>query len=149
MYTAAIGKQFGLDEWRIISGLTWEFLGYLTGCFIRRRWKFRAKIATTRLRMRRRVDRVAWLWQTWNGLWAAKWRCAGAEDAPRNTWFYRVAHWPIWIWVFFLAAGPLTFSLFAHGFARGNFVWLVVVMAGRGWPVCVGGCRELSRGLIS
>src|SRR5438034_7383788 len=26
---------------------------------------------------------------------------------------YRLAHWPIWIWVFFLAPGPLTFQLFA------------------------------------
>lgn len=45
---------------------------------------------------------------------------------------YRVAHWPIWIWVFFLAPGPLTFSLFAHGFSRGNLTWLLVVMAGTG-----------------
>ncbi|WP_433966686.1 hypothetical protein [Tunturiibacter gelidiferens] len=29
----------------------------------------------------------------------------------RNTALYRLAHWPIWIWVFFLAPGPLTFSL--------------------------------------
>jgi hypothetical protein len=50
----------------------------------------------------------------------------------RNTRVYRVAHWPIWIWVFFLAAGPLTFSLFAHGFRRGNFIWLVVVLMGTG-----------------
>ena len=27
-----------------------------------------------------------------------------------NTRVYRLAHWPIWIWVFFLAPGPLTFS---------------------------------------
>src|SRR6202042_3338174 len=40
----------------------------------------------------------------------------------------------IWIWVFFLAAGPLTFSLFAYGFGRGNFVWLVVVLVGTGLP---------------
>jgi hypothetical protein len=50
----------------------------------------------------------------------------------RNTRVYRLAHWPIWIWVFFLAAGPLTFSLFAHGFGRGNFIWLVVVLVGTG-----------------
>lgn len=30
----------------------------------------------------------------------------------RNTRLYRAAHWPIWIWVFFLAPGPLTFDLF-------------------------------------
>jgi hypothetical protein len=32
----------------------------------------------------------------------------------RNKMLYRVAHWPIWIWVFFLAPGPLTFNLFEH-----------------------------------
>jgi hypothetical protein len=50
----------------------------------------------------------------------------------RNTRLYRLAHWPIWIWVFFLAPGPLTFSLFAHGFGRGNLAWLLVVLAGTG-----------------
>jgi hypothetical protein len=50
----------------------------------------------------------------------------------RNTFFYRLAHWPIWIWVFFLAPGPLTFSLFAHGFGRGNLAWLMAVLVGTG-----------------
>lgn len=50
----------------------------------------------------------------------------------RNTGLYRLAHWPIWIWVFFLAPGPMTFSLFAHGFGRGNFLWLLAVLAGTG-----------------
>jgi hypothetical protein len=50
----------------------------------------------------------------------------------RNTSFYRLAHWPIWIWVFFLAPGPLTFTLFAHGFGRGNLAWLVAVLVGTG-----------------
>src|SRR5260370_13042390 len=50
----------------------------------------------------------------------------------RNTRLYRLAHWPIWIWVFFLAPGPLTFTLFAHGFGRGNLAWLGVVLAGTG-----------------
>jgi hypothetical protein len=50
----------------------------------------------------------------------------------RNTRLYRLAHWPIWIWVFFLAPGPLTFTLFAHGFGRGNLVWLAIVLAGTG-----------------
>ncbi len=48
----------------------------------------------------------------------------------RNTRLYRVAHLPIWIWVFFLAPGPLTFSLFAHGFSRWNFAWLCIVILG-------------------
>ena len=50
----------------------------------------------------------------------------------RNTVPYRMAHLPIWIWVFFLAPGPLTFSLFAHGFSRGNFLWLLAVLIGTG-----------------
>ena len=50
----------------------------------------------------------------------------------RNTPLYRLAHWPIWIWVFFLAPGPLTFTLFAHGLGRGNLIWLAAVLAGTG-----------------
>src|SRR5579871_4431054 len=50
----------------------------------------------------------------------------------QNTPLYRLAHWPIWIWVFFLAPGPLTFTLFAHGFGSGNFLWLIAVLAGTG-----------------
>jgi hypothetical protein len=50
----------------------------------------------------------------------------------RNTRVYRLAHWPIWIWVFFIAPGPLTFTLFAHGFGRGNLAWLVAVLVGTG-----------------
>lgn len=50
----------------------------------------------------------------------------------RNKIMYRVAHWPIWIWVFFLAPGPLTFDLFAHGPSRGNLMWLLAVMAATG-----------------
>ena len=49
-----------------------------------------------------------------------------------NTRVYRLAHWPIWIWVFFLAPGPLTFSLFAHGFGPGNLAWLAAVLLGTG-----------------
>jgi hypothetical protein len=47
-----------------------------------------------------------------------------------NTRIYRLCHWPIWIWVFFLAPGPLTFSLFARGFHWGNWLWLAVVLVG-------------------
>lgn len=50
----------------------------------------------------------------------------------RNTRLYRLAHWPIWIWVFFLAPGPLTFRLFAHGFGWANLAWLAVVLIGTG-----------------
>lgn len=50
----------------------------------------------------------------------------------RNKTYYRFLHWPIWIWVFFLAPGPLTFSLFAHGFSWPNFLWLAAVLIGTG-----------------
>jgi len=50
----------------------------------------------------------------------------------RNKKMYRLAHWPIWIWVFFLAPGPLTFDLFEHGPSVRNMVWLLVVMVGTG-----------------
>jgi len=50
----------------------------------------------------------------------------------RNKTYYRFAHWPIWIWVFFLAPGPLTFSLFAHGFSLANSAWLGAVLLGTG-----------------
>lgn len=50
----------------------------------------------------------------------------------RNKGYYRVLHWPIWIWVFFLLPGPLTFSLFEHGFSRWNGAWLLSVLIGTG-----------------
>ena len=50
----------------------------------------------------------------------------------RNTRLYRLAHWPIWIWVFFLAPGPLTFSMFSRGFHWLNWAWLAAVLIGTG-----------------
>lgn len=50
----------------------------------------------------------------------------------RNTRLYRAAHWPIWIWVFFLAPGPLTFDLFARGGSVRNLLWLATVLVGTG-----------------
>jgi hypothetical protein len=47
----------------------------------------------------------------------------------RNKISYRLAHWPIWIWVFFIAPGPVTFDLFAHGPSKGMMTWLAVVLA--------------------
>jgi hypothetical protein len=50
----------------------------------------------------------------------------------RNKAAYRLAHWPIWIWVFFIAPGPLTFDLFERGFDGRMVLWLGVVLAGTG-----------------
>jgi hypothetical protein len=50
----------------------------------------------------------------------------------RNKTYYRFLHWPIWIFVFFIAPGPWTFNLFAHGFDRWTLGWLAVVLVGTG-----------------
>jgi hypothetical protein len=58
-----------------------------------------------------------------------------AVDRPireRNKASYRLAHWPIWIWVFFIAPGPLTFDLFERGFDARMALWLGAVLVGTG-----------------
>ena len=48
----------------------------------------------------------------------------------RNKGYYRFNHWPIWITVFFLVPGPLTFDLFEKGFDSRMAMWLGVVLVG-------------------
>ena len=48
----------------------------------------------------------------------------------QNKLYYRFNHWPIWIFVFFIAPGPLTFDLFEHGFDQRLIAWLGLVLAG-------------------
>jgi hypothetical protein len=48
----------------------------------------------------------------------------------RNKLYYRFNHWPIWIFVFFIAPGPLTFDLFERGFDARMAAWLGVVLLG-------------------
>jgi hypothetical protein len=50
----------------------------------------------------------------------------------RNKTYYRVLHWPIWIFVFFIAPGPLTFDVFERGFDQRTIAWLSIVL------VCTG-----------
>ena len=50
----------------------------------------------------------------------------------RNKLYYRFNHWPIWIFVFFIAPGPLTFDLFEHGFDQRMTIWLACVLVGTG-----------------
>lgn len=50
----------------------------------------------------------------------------------RNKASYRLAHWPIWIFVFFIAPGPLTMALFDRGFDGRMALWLGAVLAGTG-----------------
>ncbi len=48
----------------------------------------------------------------------------------RNKLYYRFNHWPIWIFVFFIAPGPLTFDLFERGFDARMATWLGLVLVG-------------------
>ena len=50
----------------------------------------------------------------------------------RNKLYYRFNHWPIWIFVFFIAPGPLTFDLFERGFDARMALWLGAVLVGTG-----------------
>jgi len=50
----------------------------------------------------------------------------------RNKLHYRFNHWPIWIFVFFIAPGPWTFTLFAHGVDSTLAAWLAVVLIATG-----------------
>lgn len=50
----------------------------------------------------------------------------------RNKTYYRVLHWPIWIFVFLIAPGPLTFDLIERGFDQRLVVWLAAVIVGTG-----------------
>jgi len=57
---------------------------------------------------------------------------ADRQIRARNKINYRLAHWPIWIWVFFIFPGPITADLFAHGADTRMFAWLGVVLLGTG-----------------
>ena len=57
---------------------------------------------------------------------------AARKLRDRNKPAYRLAHWPIWIWVFFLAPGWLTFDLFQRGFTVPMALWFGAVLAGTG-----------------
>ncbi len=72
---------------------------------------------------------------------------SGRKLRDRNKPAYRLAHWPIWIFVFFIAPGPSTFDLFERGFDRRKLIWLG---AGGAWEPalrrCGAVCRAWSRG---
>jgi hypothetical protein len=62
----------------------------------------------------------------------------------RNKLYYRVNHWPIWIFVFFIAPGPLTVDLFDTGFDARMALWLGLVLVGTGiagWFGKLPGCE--------
>lgn len=56
----------------------------------------------------------------------------------QNKHHYRLAHWPIWVAVFFLAPGFTTSSLFDHGLDASNGAWLLLVLFGTGLAASAG-----------
>ena len=59
-------------------------------------------------------------------------RASERKIRDRNKLHYRFNHWPIWIFVFFIAPGPLTFDLFERGFDSRMMLWLGAVVLGTG-----------------
>jgi hypothetical protein len=54
------------------------------------------------------------------------------EIRHRNTLHYRLAHWAIWVFVFFILPWSLTLDLFESGFDQRMLVWLGLVLIGTG-----------------
>ena len=50
-------------------------------------------------------------------------------ERERNKVYYRLLHLPIWIWVFFILPGHLTYMLYLHGPNRRHGIWLGIVLA--------------------
>jgi hypothetical protein len=63
---------------------------------------------------------------------AKPWHARPPHFRERNKISYRIAHWPIWIFVFFIAPGPLTFDLLERGFDVRMAIWLGAVLLGTG-----------------
>lgn len=59
-------------------------------------------------------------------------------ERERNKTYYRVLHLPIWMWVFFILPGHLTYALFTTGFDRRHAIWLALVTAVVVWRGFVG-----------
>ena len=54
-------------------------------------------------------------------------------ERDKNKGYYRVLHVPIWLWVFFVLPGHLTYALYLNGPDRRHAVWLAVVLAACAW----------------
>jgi hypothetical protein len=59
-------------------------------------------------------------------------RASDRTFRERNKLSYRFNHWPIWIFVFFIAPGPMTYAVFEHGFTPRIAAWLAAVVIGTG-----------------
>ena len=67
-----------------------------------------------------------------------------AVERERNKTYYRALHVPLWIWVFFILPGNLTYALYAKGPDARHQWWLAVVVAVCAWRAYVGrlpGCE--------
>ena len=54
-------------------------------------------------------------------------------ERERNKIYYRVLHVPIWLWVFFILPGNLTYDLYVRGPDRRHAAWLAVVLVVCAW----------------
>jgi hypothetical protein len=54
-------------------------------------------------------------------------------ERQRNKNYYRVFHLPIWLWVFFILPGHLTYSLYVSGPDRRHGLWLALVFLVCAW----------------
>src|SRR5438093_12775372 len=59
-------------------------------------------------------------------------------ERERNKNYYRLLHWPIWIWVFFILPGHLTYALYLRGPDRRHAIWLAVVALICAWQGIAG-----------
>jgi len=67
-----------------------------------------------------------------------------AVARERNKAYYRALHVPLWVWVFFILPGNLTYALYAKGPDARHLWWLaavVVVCAWRGYVGRLPGCE--------
>lgn len=65
-------------------------------------------------------------------------------ERERNKGYYRLLHWPIWVWVFFVLPGHLTHELFLRGPNRQHAIWLALVAGVTAWRAWLGrlpGCE--------
>lgn len=59
-------------------------------------------------------------------------------ERERNKTHYRISHLPIWLWVFFILPGNLTYELYLHGPNRRHGYWLLVVAIVCAWRAVIG-----------
>jgi hypothetical protein len=65
-------------------------------------------------------------------------------ERERNKTYYRALHVPLWVWVFFILPGNLTYALYTTGPDRRHLYWLaavIIVCAWRGYLGRLPGCE--------